>query len=746
MLTWNDLKLLSTTNLNLTELHKIKDLSLSSQYAEEHTYNNLNAVDTTPQNESGIANDRELDEEAVELSEFSEEASEAALVSPEERLIEESISVDVLQPEVIEEEVEVYEETPTKTKNEAKTLTTQGRLDIATKTLGAYLEMCSVLKNPNRGLSALLFHKHRVDKGKDDTFLPIKNIKVYNALLKGFAGKGDIQKLEEVVKIIRTEKVKLNIQSYLSILECYGRNNYQDHYLKQIRIYAKEAANNGFTFNVLLSKGLFLNDEREVVVKAMLSCDRNYIPKYLEPIVQYDNHLVNELNDPEQLIPLDKTHSIKKNNGLFTSESMKISIEQQLEVEKHGSLSIKSINKLKITDDVLKFRKVLSDHYKNWEEAATKAFIRDLSALTAQRSPLSYEPFMRSIPIKDFVTIIVDEAKKLANGSETFSPVTGQLHRELGSKVYERYILLRKQKTGVLDKVTAVHNKYCTIYANEHDDLDVLPLNNIYVNSRQKFQRIEHSMKDTGASLSLDHCRWTPPTLLTIGKFLYRIVMHDLKIDVSAMNNSSTKPNYLPAFYTIFRTQGRMLKEEVKPHPILSRLYKASASEHLTFPTCDLPMLCPPVPWTSVDSGGYLATYCNLTRLPSMASIQQKLLAKTGSQLYPSLDALNQLGAVPWKVNTQILDVILDVFNKGGSSELDVPVNPSSLPSPQPPTQNMDKAQRFNVFKEKMKHRRKMGELYSLWCDCLYRLSLANHVSFYFSVVSLLLSDIPSFK
>lgn len=55
-------------------------------------------------------------------------------------------------------------------------------------------------------------------------------------------------------------------------------------------------------------------------------------------------------------------------------------------------------------------------------------------------------------------------------------------------------------------------------------------------------------MKDIGASLSIDHCRWTPPTLVTIGKFLYRIVMHDLKIDVSAMNNQSANQTICQRF------------------------------------------------------------------------------------------------------------------------------------------------------------------------------------------------------
>lgn len=39
----------------------------------------------------------------------------------------------------------------------------------------------------------------------------------------------------------------------------------------------------------------------------------------------------------------------------------------------------------------------------------------------------------------------------------------------------------------------------------------------------------------------------------------------------------------------------------------------------------------------------------------------------------------------------------------------------------------MSKQERFQIFRLKLQLRRKRCEMYSLWCDALYRLSLANH-------------------
>lgn len=70
----------------------------------------------------------------------------------------------------------------------------------------------------------------------------------------------------------------------------------------------------------------------------------------------------------------------------------------------------------------------------------------------------------------------------------------------------------------------------------------------------------------------------------------------------------------LPAFYTVFRGQGQYVKQEIKPHPILSKLFHASEPDDLMFDITLIPMLSPPVPWTSINSGGYIAAKADLIR------------------------------------------------------------------------------------------------------------------------------------
>ena len=59
-------------------------------------------------------------------------------------------------------------------------------------------------------------------------------------------------------------------------------------------------------------------------------------------------------------------------------------------------------------------------------------------------------------------------------------------------------------------------------------------------------------------------------------------------------------PSRHPAFFKIFRKRkGNFDVEEVKPNPALFELFSASSLMDLTFPPEDLPMLVPPLPWTS---------------------------------------------------------------------------------------------------------------------------------------------------
>lgn len=221
--------------------------------------------------------------------------------------------------------------------------------EITFKTLAAYGDICSVLKNPQRGLNALLFSRS-IGKTWKKKAVVIRNVNVYNSLLKGFAQKGDYNKIKEVLHIMQEVAVPPNIQSHIYVLECLGRINTDDNHLKDIRKHIKATFAEGMNFDQLMNEGAFYDGQKDFVLKAMKAENPVYEPNYVKPDLQYVNHLVNHLNN-------DKEQSIcfERKNGLFTAESLEEAMKKQIKLEKGGFVTV----------SILSFRVVRIHHYLN---------------------------------------------------------------------------------------------------------------------------------------------------------------------------------------------------------------------------------------------------------------------------------------------------------------------------------------------------------------------------------------------
>lgn len=150
-----------------------------------------------------------------------------------------------------------------------------------------------------------------------------------------------------------------------------------------------------------------------------------------------------------------------------------------------------------------------------------------------------------------------------------------------------------------------------------------------------------------------------------------------------------------------------------------------------------MPMLCPPLPWIHYKNGAYLVTPSDMIRLPGRPVAEQKeRIRKTpNTNLFPVLDSLNQLAGVPWKINTRILDVLIEVFNAGGRAKLNVP-QPCSVVDEEykrkqasySSSDNGSGNTKLEKFLDLKQWQQSRSEMYSLWCDAHYRLSMANHL------------------
>ncbi|KAK9496675.1 hypothetical protein O3M35_013072 [Rhynocoris fuscipes] len=581
-----------------------------------------------------------------------------------------------------------------------------------TSLLTAYIDVCNSSGFVNRGYAVL-------NNYLNNSSTKIEDVKVFDTLLSGYASQGNVDKFLEVWEMINNYNIKRSVQSYIYRIECIARSskpNKDEMLNTTLRIMFSE----GIPLNTLFIDTKWKNDTREVVLKAIRAVRQNFTPVVPKSDLYYSNPLVNHLNNIKHLnlkSPAD---------DLLNTEELKILFNEQLKNEMELYVRVRSVDRPEVIDNVTLFRDKLNKLHAQWDKVILHAFQRDLSAMNSlhrsiRRSSylLNIYPYLTVLDKNEYKEIIMNEVHKLAEGNDSFSLGITLLYKELGQKVRIRYENKLKSDEGLLKKLKGVYYEYGRWYLDER--------NGRFVNGRQKWKLLIDKFQ-SGPSIDFEIPPWPTSVLIGIGKFLYNIILRDIKINVNILRKNVDQEHLLPAFYTVYKTTNHIVKDEVKPHPLVARLYRGACLPMLTFNVAEVPMLIPPVPWNSLTSGGYLVAKTNLIRLANQAVLQwERLNNSPKSQIYPCLDSLNQLGSVPWKINQPVLDLVIKIFNEGGNPKLAIPEPVSAFIMPESEKPSMTKEEKYQAYRKRMIAKRKKAEMYSLWCDALYKLSLANH-------------------
>lgn len=329
-------------------------------------------------------------------------------------------------------------------------------------------------------------------------------------------------------------------------------------------------------------------------------------------------------------------------------------------------------------------------------------------------------PYMRLLTPEEYTDILLDEMKSLGADSELYSPTVIQIYDMLGQKVMHKYQMKLREQNGVNEKILSTYKTYREILCSGHCP----------DNPRQLWQRIVHHSRDSGPCINQRDIEWPWSVRCEIGQTLFKILLENIKIDVNLLTPARQQANYIPLLYTLFRKRECISREEVRVHPIFAQLIREAKLDTMKFKANEAPMVCPPMPWTTCENGGYLHSLTHLLRLPPQFGVQNDMLKNAPvEQLYPPLDALNQLGSIPWRVNTRILDLAIKIFNLGGDLKLDVPLTPDNmLTDEQLVYRKMTRKELVQSLDRKDNaYQQRQNEILSLYTDTLYKLSLANH-------------------
>lgn len=413
----------------------------------------------------------------------------------------------------------------------------------------------------------------------------------------------------------------------------------------------------------------------------------------------------------------------------FSAPYLEKLTHEQVQNEIEGCINVKDIttlNESKYDANKMKFhRKLLDDVTNQWRVEISNAIQNRLNILQ-HKMKITYTknvnvyPYMCTLTPEQLTDILLDELKVIAIDCDLYSPTATQIYGELGLKVMHKHQMKWRAQCGITKKIQNLYKTYREILCSGHCP----------DNPRQLWQRIVHHSRNNGPCIFQRESVWPWEVRCDIGRTLFKILLENVKIDSNLLDNRTSQINYAPVVYSLFRNRDGISREEIRSNPVFTQLVREAKIDTIKFKTNEAPMLCPPIPWTSADSGGYLYMHTNLLRLPLQFSYQNELIrAAKPQQVYPPLDAVNQLGSIPWCVNTRVLDLAIKIFNLGGDEKLDVPLTPDSLVTDEHLKYRGITRTKFenarNVKAEKYKQTQ--NNLMSLYMDTKYKLSLANH-------------------
>ncbi|XP_033926597.1 DNA-directed RNA polymerase, mitochondrial isoform X2 [Melopsittacus undulatus] len=535
----------------------------------------------------------------------------------------------------------------------------------------------------------------------------VLNVSAYNIVMRSWARKGRLQRINYLFSMLESAGLQPNLDSYAAALECLGRNPFCT---KSIRRYLQQLQHDGFHVDELFQKCLFEEDEKEKVLKAVRMVHPNYqLPPAPSPQT-CSSSLLQDFYSREKMVPYPKLD--------FSVQELQECFQKQLELEMNNTITIESVESSKpLTPQAIKARKLLATLRSQWHDSILQALQKSKYTMSKLKTASKYNelyPYLCLMPGEEYVGIMLEVLNTLSPQGESLSV----LAKELGTKVYNRYITRRKLCSGQLEKLRVVYGGYIQLLAKDGQPAKYLP--------REYWEKLV-AEAGFGPSLDLKNCSWSYMLLMRLGMHMLELLVQAVKMPRNILS-PRLEPRLIPALYHIYSFRSSSQIGLIKPHPIFCQIMSDAAETTLTFNSSAIPMLCPPVPWTSPHFGAFFLNDTNLMRFVDGAIQHQLLLEQCPLvNLHPVLDALNQLGNCAWKINQPVLDIIISIFNDKGNEKLDIPPPMSEAPKPPALPGNLsalDKAQRHELLLCK----KKAAEMHSLRVDALYKLSIANYV------------------
>ncbi|XP_062251942.1 DNA-directed RNA polymerase, mitochondrial [Platichthys flesus] len=568
----------------------------------------------------------------------------------------------------------------------------------------SYLEACVFVGDIDRA-SHFLLSQHRVIRRRK-----LMNTDIYNILMRVWAKKSLLHQIGRIFILLEEAGLKPNLGSYCAVLECMGRS--PSCTPKVVTRCLKQMQQDGLSVDDVFSQCMFRQDEKDMVLKAIRIVQPDYQPCLKLTTNEGYTSLVQDFYTQR------KDHHYPK--LVFTQDQLLNGFKRQLDVEQACTVTIPSVEADKpVTKNMAKMRALLAEQRAQWQKSLLQA-LRETKTILASTNTRDYRlnlyPHLCLLEDREYVDIMIQSVANLPPSGDSLKILAG----DLGNRIYTKYSVRQKHQNQMVEKLSKIYCSYTDLLAKDTKEYDVLP--------REHWCNLEMELT-SGPMLQGGETSWPYIVTLELGTCLVDMMVKNLKINSDILNPAQERKR-IPVLYHMYTFRSIRQIGFIKLHPILSQMQQEAMETKLTFDSYVMPMLCPPVPWTSVKFGAYLLTPAKLMRTVDGA-IQHEVLLEKCQNLHAVLDSLNQLGSCAWRINKPLLDIIISIFNDRGNDKLDVPPPLSEAPklphfNPQDP--NHTASEKAHMRREVIMAKKKYSEMHSLRMDALYKLSIANHM------------------
>ncbi|XP_038423993.1 DNA-directed RNA polymerase, mitochondrial isoform X1 [Canis lupus familiaris] len=574
------------------------------------------------------------------------------------------------------------------------------RLEVQQHRLLAFLDCCLRTGHLPLAHHVLVTHHSRARQQQQLT------LAMYNVVLLGWARKGSYKELLYVFFMVKDAGLTPDLLSYAAALQCMGR---LDQSTATIQRCLNQMGQDGLKLQELFTSVPLCQEERALVLRAVRKVQPTFRPPpppQCPPQVN-TSPLLREIYATSEPVSYPKLHlPLEKLQSLF---------QEQLRVEMATTVPVESVEKARVlTKEVLQARETLKQLRTEWAQALCLG-LQDMKASEARAARTgrpSLFPFLCVLTEEEMAELLLQTLQVLPPQGESLL----SLAQQLGMRVFNRHMVQRKQLSSQVQALQQRYYRYLHLLASDTQvAAPHLP--------RQYWEAL-------GPPEAPHEQPWPLPVLVELGKRLAELLVETVRIpgSLAAPQGACT---LIPVLYHVYSFRSFRQIGILKPHPAFTELLAAAAEHTLIFEAAEVPMLCPPLPWTSPHTGAFLLSPTKLMRSLEGTMQHQRLLDSCPpAELHGALDALTQLGNCAWRVNGRVLDLVLELFAAKGCPRLGVPAPPSEAPRPPegrlPP--DASPTQKAEVRRELARCLKVAREMHSLRSDALYRLSLAQHL------------------